>query len=355
MKTSVVGKAGFEPATSASRTLRANQAALLPVSCVFMDDETSGLDSFYMTQRSVCAALRHETAGTPSYAQAPWLPGLHGRPRRLPPRPSGGLPYAIRSVAIRRCDLPLDRHYLADPPTVHLCNLELPRTDGGALTLIGNMSEDVEKVATEGDVLPTRYRQLHLRADVVEAACAVDQPSPIVDTSNLGLFILVQLVVHIADELGDYVACSHHASDASVLVDDYSECPSAGAHLCQEVQGKTGLRDKMGLPEPSGYLKSGWRCGWIIGTPPTAEEILQEQNTRQPVKILVVDGKAYMPRGLDRKSNSCCGDRNRQANYVHPWSHHLAHDRTLQLCQRCEHASLFCSGLRWLRLGDKAV
>ncbi len=26
----VVGKAGFEPATSASRTLRANQAALLP-------------------------------------------------------------------------------------------------------------------------------------------------------------------------------------------------------------------------------------------------------------------------------------------------------------------------------------
>jgi hypothetical protein len=27
----LVGKAGFEPATSASRTLRANQAALLPV------------------------------------------------------------------------------------------------------------------------------------------------------------------------------------------------------------------------------------------------------------------------------------------------------------------------------------
>ncbi len=34
---SLVGKAGFEPAASASRTLRANQAALLPVLSILVD------------------------------------------------------------------------------------------------------------------------------------------------------------------------------------------------------------------------------------------------------------------------------------------------------------------------------
>ena len=74
-----VGKAGFEPATSASRTLRANQAALLPVVeasayCVAAAGSSSGTPSWYdRPSRAAAAALRSRngSSGFTSHASAP--------------------------------------------------------------------------------------------------------------------------------------------------------------------------------------------------------------------------------------------------------------------------------------------
>src|SRR6266851_10432531 len=166
--TFVVGKAGFEPAASASRTLRANQAALLPV-------------------------VRR--------------PGPGDRTRRRP------------------------HDDLGDAPPVHGLDAELPTLSLDPVAFAGDPAEGIEEESAQADVLAFGEGRAELQPERLDGAGPVDQPPGAVDPGDLVLLVLVELVRQLPDQRADQVLDGENALDPAVLVEHHGEGDVALAHL----------------------------------------------------------------------------------------------------------------------------
>jgi len=88
----------------------------------------------------------------------------------------------------------------------------------------------------KGDVLALGNRNAERLFHLVDVGLSVDEPAVLTNANDCRLFVFVELVIQIADQLFEDVADRHDARDAAVLVEDERERPTLLSHLTETLK-----------------------------------------------------------------------------------------------------------------------